>query len=82
MNDVTLEMPNGQRIIFPCNKWLAKDEDDGKLERDLYPLKENKEKYNRAHLHIGSEINLIFFSKWCLKKYFTVERGPRLPCLC
>ena len=32
---------------FPCNKWLAKDEDDGLIERILYEdtsLRENKEK--------------------------------------
>lgn len=26
-----------QRWIFPCNRWLAKREDDGKTERTLFP---------------------------------------------
>ncbi len=26
-----------QRWVFPCNRWLAKNEDDGKIERTLFP---------------------------------------------
>lgn len=25
--------------MFPCNRWLARDEDDKAIERDLVPLK-------------------------------------------
>ena len=28
---------HGQHVIFPCHRWLAKNEDDGKTERDLMP---------------------------------------------
>ena len=24
-------------FVFPCHRWLAKNEDDGKIERDLVP---------------------------------------------
>jgi hypothetical protein len=27
---------NNKKFIFPCNKWLDKKEDDGKIERDLF----------------------------------------------
>jgi len=26
-----------QRWVFPCNRWMAKNEDDGKIERTLFP---------------------------------------------
>jgi hypothetical protein len=51
-------MPNGRRTLFPCNAWLAKDEGDGKLERDLFPLEELRNKSNKQHLFIGS--NSVF----------------------
>lgn len=28
---------HGEHFIFPCHRWLAKTEDDGKIERDLLP---------------------------------------------
>ena len=30
----------GKHIVFPCNRWLATDEDDGAIERELYPVEE------------------------------------------
>merc|ERR1712179_426339 len=30
----------GQKVNFACNKWLAEDEDDGLIERELYPTQQ------------------------------------------
>ena len=36
LNRVDLETPmTGMKQVFPCERWLAKDEDDGKIERIL-----------------------------------------------
>ena len=40
LKEVVIEMPNGQKMKFPCNRWLAKDEEDGLIERTLYPEEE------------------------------------------
>ncbi|XP_062273857.1 lipoxygenase homology domain-containing protein 1 [Scomber scombrus] len=35
----------GQRLRFPCGRWLDKGEDDGEIERDLYPAELQTELY-------------------------------------
>jgi len=38
LDDVTVDVPSrGDKVVFPCHRWLADDEDDGKIERELYP---------------------------------------------
>ena len=38
LDDVTVDIPSrGDKVVFPCHRWLADDEDDGKIERELYP---------------------------------------------
>lgn len=38
LEDVAIDVPShGERAVFPCHRWLALKEDDGKLERELYP---------------------------------------------
>lgn len=38
LDEVTVEVPSrGQMVVFPCHRWLAEDEDDGLIERELYP---------------------------------------------
>ena len=34
MND----LESGQKLKFPCGQWLATDEGDGQIARDLHPL--------------------------------------------
>ena len=35
LKEVTVEIPShGELMVFPCHRWLAEDEDDGKIERD------------------------------------------------
>lgn len=38
LDNVTVDIPSrGEHVVFPCHRWLADDEDDGKIERELYP---------------------------------------------
>ena len=41
IDSVTVDIESlGKHLVFPCHKWLATDEDDGKIERELYPAEE------------------------------------------
>jgi lipoxygenase homology domain-containing protein 1 len=35
---VIIDMPSGETMVFPCNKWFDSNEEDGKIERSLIPL--------------------------------------------
>lgn len=36
---VEIKDPHTSRsILFPCNKWLSKDKEDGEIARDLFPV--------------------------------------------
>lgn len=38
LEEVAVDVPaHTEHFIFPCHRWLAKNEDDGKIERDLVP---------------------------------------------
>lgn len=34
------EVDNEKVLVFPCGMWLSSDEEDGKLSRDLYPIRD------------------------------------------
>ena len=36
----------GQKVVFPCGRWLDKDKDDGQLERELLPGVDTEEAYS------------------------------------
>jgi hypothetical protein len=36
-------MQTGRTVVFPCNKWLARDKEDGEIARDLLPLNDKSE---------------------------------------
>ena len=41
IDSVTVDIESlGKHLVFPCHKWLATDEDDGKIERELFPVEE------------------------------------------
>ena len=43
LDSVILDVPSqGQQMKFACNRWFAEDEDDGLIERELYPSEENE----------------------------------------
>lgn len=43
---VEVDAPSqGQRLRFPCGRWLDKGEDDGAIVRDLYPADLQTELY-------------------------------------
>jgi len=46
LDKVEIDCPAlGRKWLFPCNRWLSKDEDDGALERELYPQELDTEEY-------------------------------------
>ncbi|CAH1787210.1 unnamed protein product [Owenia fusiformis] len=46
LEKVEIDAPSlGKKWTFPCGRWLAKDEDDGLLERELYPQELATEQY-------------------------------------
>ena len=43
LDSIILDVPSqGQQMKFACNRWLAEDEDDGLIERELYASEENE----------------------------------------
>ena len=46
LDKVIMDAPSlGQRVVFPCGRWLDKDKDDGQLERELFPGVDTEEAY-------------------------------------
>ena len=37
------DLESGQRLKFPCGQWLATDEGDGQIARNLYPVKKGQD---------------------------------------
>ncbi|XP_078580092.1 lipoxygenase homology domain-containing protein 1-like isoform X2 [Branchiostoma floridae x Branchiostoma japonicum] len=47
LESVEINAPSlGQKWYFPCGRWLDKGQDDGKLERELFPANTATEEYN------------------------------------
>lgn len=41
LDDVMIDVPSrGDHVVFACHRWFADDEDDGKIERELYPTEQ------------------------------------------
>lgn len=38
MKDVVIELPDERKVTFPCDQWFDKKAEDGRIERDLFPL--------------------------------------------
>ena len=38
----------GKLLLFPCNRWLSKDKEDGEIIRELYPQINEDEKMNSS----------------------------------
>lgn len=38
LDSITVYVNGSERFYFPCNKWLAKDEGDGQICRDLFAV--------------------------------------------
>jgi hypothetical protein len=36
-------LASGKKVVFQCNKWLAKNKDDNEIARDLYPLESGRD---------------------------------------
>ena len=50
---------HSEHFVFPCHRWLAKNEDDGKIERDLVPGTLFRHYANIKRLFFG---DIFFFS--------------------
>lgn len=50
LDSVTVDIPSrGDHVVFPCHRWLADDEDDGKIERELFPGQQIHTNPKRPH---------------------------------
>ncbi|KAK3743614.1 hypothetical protein QZH41_006013 [Actinostola sp. cb2023] len=50
LDKVIIDVPSlGQNVVFPCGRWLDKDKDDGKLERELNIAEDSAQVY-RPHI--------------------------------
>ncbi|PIK54821.1 putative lipoxygenase-likey domain-containing protein 1-like [Apostichopus japonicus] len=56
LDKVEIDAPAlGKRWCFPCGRWLDKKEDDGQIERELYPVESRTEEYEK---HVPYEITV------------------------
>lgn len=59
------------RYYFPCNRWLAVDEDDGQIARELVPVdeafmrKDEDEEGTSATLGLEQKCNTVFKAGSC-----------------
>ena len=47
LREVKILTPFQENYVFPCDKWLDKNEDEGQIERVLYPEKNHSDKSPR-----------------------------------
>ena len=56
LKEIIIETLN-EKIVFPCNKWFDKKENDGEIERYLYPIESVKTFTKKSsHELIGSRL--------------------------
>lgn len=61
---VEIDAPSlGQKLRFPCGRWLDKGEDDGAVVRDLFPNSLQTELYTPCKLRSASHSLKVFFRK-------------------
>ena len=71
---MTVDVPSrGENVIFPCHRWLAEDEDDGLIERELYPSEERVSSKSKSHpvIYVPNKFTLIYcntVSRSCIEE--------------
>lgn len=45
LDKVKIESGKGEAWYFPCGRWLAKDEDDNQISREIAAVKEDSQTY-------------------------------------
>jgi len=61
LENVVIDCPSlGKKWHFPHGRWLAKGEDDGHLERELFPQDLATEEYNPCEYFDDFETKLLF----------------------
>lgn len=66
LDKVIIDCPSlGKSWTFPCNRWLAKGKDDGKIERELFPQNLETEEYtpckNWTYMLLDDLYNALLF---------------------
>jgi hypothetical protein len=62
LDEVTVEVPSrGELMMFPCHRWLAEDEDDGKIERELYPSQQNNIEQSKIYFCYRYQYSVTVF---------------------
>lgn len=67
LDKVIIDCPSlGKSWTFPCNRWLAKGKDDGKIERELFPQNLETEEYTpcKNWTYLLSFFNLVHSLKF------------------
>lgn len=67
----------GQRVVFPCGRWLDKDKDDGQLERELLPGVDTEEAYVPCKSIITCLIEWLIEGLIAHEKYKKQKSPPR-----
>ncbi len=70
MKQIEVKEKSGQILVFPCNKWLSKDKEDGEIARELYPLldEDNLRGSNKIREKHMNSINDFNFDNYYNKK--------------
>lgn len=62
LKEIIVDAPKlGKKWRFPCDRWFDKGEDDGKIERELYPMDVSFEEYNPCKSYFFRIYNLKLF---------------------
>jgi hypothetical protein len=66
-------------FVFPCNRWLARDEDDKAIERDLVAEKIIDEKYDNGEVRtkekkVRDRLTSLFFLLIQLRKILNFKQ--------
>ena len=60
LDSVNVDVPShGQQLRFACNRWLDSDEDDGQIERELYPSEEHESSISKQFSSIYHHFSLF-----------------------
>lgn len=70
LKEIEIRDESGQVLLFPCNKWLSKEKEDGEIARELYPLlnEENNRRPNKIREKKMTSMDEFNFDNYYNKK--------------
>jgi hypothetical protein len=74
LKEVIIDAPKlGKKWRFPCGRWLDKNEDDGKIERELTPMDMSFEEYQPSisFKHSNKTLKLMIYFLYILQWFLT-----------